>query len=873
MGSVYQAWDPRLRRAVVVKRLNPLYSQYPQLGDWFEREAHLASQIQHPNAITIHDYGFDQGAPYLVMEYLEGPTLADIMHGDQDPGKHPFTPARIYELVSPIANALAKAHSLGIVHRDLKPENVMVIRDAAYGELVKVLDFGIAKLLRDETLSPAGAIVGTPYYMAPEQAGTQAVDARADLYALGVILYEMLAGRRPFEGDVHVVLNQKTNLDSPSLDQAGRKPPVPAALAQVVDRAIRRDPRDRYESAVDMMSALKGAIFPAAAAIRGALGVGGSAARTGPPEPVYSVDELVEILDRAQREHDTGGFLAAFEAIAPALDNGVRDPRLIYLAILSLARCGASRPALEHYRRFRRFLTATEDHSALGARLRKDRFLAAKSGDEREQLGSKAFNAYRLIFARTGGFFPAINAATIAFLKGDGALARNCAEQALSALHSGREDDYWVYATRAEADLILGRSNEVGHSLETALRCPNATVANRVSTLRQLLLLSEKRGEELAALEILRPPACAHYTGHMIDGIGSTPGIDPADEASLRERARELIRAERIGTAFGSLACGADLIVAEELFEAGAELGIVLPFGVETFRRVSVAPAGEVWCAAFDRVLSKVRASNLTIVDEDPCEDQELLFHLASRQAMGMARLRARALQSRSLQIALWNGHDGDGRVGTAADVSAWRALGGTLRHVQVAAPRAGVSVDRKIDAAGTAASRRELVAVIFADVQGFSRIRDRKLLAFFAEWYARLEEILNGRRELLAHANTWGDGLYLVMRDLTQAVAIADSLSRISLDGPHRVRVSLHAGPAFPVYDPIVEKMGFSGSSVSLAARMEACTPEGSVFATESFAALLETAGAPGFRLTYSGLTTLPKGMGQQRMYYIERV
>ncbi|MGH8572828.1 MAG: serine/threonine protein kinase, partial [Gammaproteobacteria bacterium] len=409
----------------------------------------------------------------------------------------------------------------------------MVTRDAAYGELVKVLDFGIAKLVQAaETLTPADAIVGTPYYMAPEQAAQRAVDARADVYALGVILYEMLAGQRPFEGTIHEVLYQKTNVDPPSLMQTGR---VPVVLAEVVERAIRRDPRDRYESIVDMMSALKTAIFPAAAATRRSLGAGPPAARAGPPEPVYSVDELIEILDRAQREHDAGGFLAAFEAIAPTVDHGVRDPRLIYLTILSLARCGASRLALDYYRRFRRFLPATEDHSALGARLRKDRFLAARSGAERERLGSKAFNAYRLIFARTGGFFPAINAATIAFLKGDGLKgdedsARSFAEQALGAIPSRHEDDYWVHATRAEAYLILGRSEEVGRSLGSALCCPNATVANRASTLRQLLLFCEKRGEPADALEILRPPACAHYTGHMIHGIGSTPGIDAADE-------------------------------------------------------------------------------------------------------------------------------------------------------------------------------------------------------------------------------------------------------------------------------------------------------------------------------------------------------
>ena len=195
MGVVYQARDTRLGRLAALKMMRPDWADEPEQRRRFVREARTASSLNHPNILTVYEIDADGGQDYIAMEYVEGGTLADVMKAG------PLEAERALRVAAQVADALGAAHAASIVHRDLKPSNIMM----AAGDRVKVVDFGLAKLSAasptDETadvLTEQGAVVGTTAYMSPEQAAGHAIDGRSILFSLGIILYEMLAGRRPF---------------------------------------------------------------------------------------------------------------------------------------------------------------------------------------------------------------------------------------------------------------------------------------------------------------------------------------------------------------------------------------------------------------------------------------------------------------------------------------------------------------------------------------------------------------------------------------------------------------------------------------------------------------------------------------------------
>ena len=227
MGQVYRARDPRIERDVAIKVLPADYAADAERLRRFEQEAHASGALNHPNVLTLYDVGTADGRPYLVMELLDGETLRDCV------GRGAMPAARACEIAAAIARGLAAAHARGIVHRDLKPENVMVTRDGR----VKILDFGIAKLrVRDPNLdqrtvttplrTAADTMLGTAGYMAPEQIRGEPTDERADLFALGAMLFELLTGRRAFDRESRVeTLNAILHDDVPALGAAAGKRP------------------------------------------------------------------------------------------------------------------------------------------------------------------------------------------------------------------------------------------------------------------------------------------------------------------------------------------------------------------------------------------------------------------------------------------------------------------------------------------------------------------------------------------------------------------------------------------------------------------------------------------------------------------------
>jgi len=258
MGEVWRAEDTRLMRQVAIKILSERIANDPEWKARFLREARTIAQMNHPNIATIYSIEQEADKLFIAMELVEGESLATVL------AQGALEPVEAVRIIRQVAEALAEAHDKGIVHRDVKPDNVIVGKRG-----VKVLDFGIAKQIiattGTPTLTQAGLIVGTPFYMSPEQALGRPVDARSDLFSLGVVLYEALAGKRPFEGEsvtetmMNIIMQEPPELTTVA-------PKVPAALVEIVARALQKKPERRYGSAGEMVDALSRVDFKQPAA-------------------------------------------------------------------------------------------------------------------------------------------------------------------------------------------------------------------------------------------------------------------------------------------------------------------------------------------------------------------------------------------------------------------------------------------------------------------------------------------------------------------------------------------------------------------------------------------------------------------------------
>jgi predicted Ser/Thr protein kinase len=282
MGVVYKVRQVPIGRIVAMKVLSQEMAGDPNWVMRFEREARASSQLQHPNTIRMFDFGKTrEGRLFMTMEFLDGRSLREVIADDA-----PLDPARVLKVLVQCCASLGEAHAAGIIHRDIKPDNVFLLNMGGSPDFVKLLDFSVAKLLQesDGMRTQAGIVFGTPQYMSPEQGRGMPLDARSDLYALGILAFEMLTGYVPFHHDQNPMIVLQMHVQKPV-------PPLPAAVPpivqQVVYRALEKDPSKRHQSAGEMMQHCQQALAqleteraglarPATGAM-GAMGVGGAA--------------------------------------------------------------------------------------------------------------------------------------------------------------------------------------------------------------------------------------------------------------------------------------------------------------------------------------------------------------------------------------------------------------------------------------------------------------------------------------------------------------------------------------------------------------------------------------------------------------------
>jgi class 3 adenylate cyclase len=590
------------------------------------------------------------------------------------------------------------------------------------------------------------------------------------------------------------------------------------------------------------------------------------------PELRTAADWLRAVKNAERR----GELLTAFDLAERGLARHPDDISLKHRAVLALARAGSTEEASRRFEEYGLAKIEAEDVGALRARIVKD-FALAADGEERRSLAARSAGLYAAIFARTGGYYPAINAATLSMIAGDPRRARELAGQVLG-LVGGSGEDYYAAATEVEAQLLLGRVEEAQAALARAAAMRGGDAGAVATTRRQLRLVCDATGIAAEILAPLAGPAVAHYCGHLISAEHVDGRFRAEVEGMVSKRIAEEVRRHPVAHAYGALACGGDVLWAEALLAQGAELHVVLPFARDEFVQTSVAPAGPSWVERFERCLTA--ASTVTYATEDAFLGDDVLYRYGAELAMGLALLRARYLDAEARQLAVWDGAPAQGAAGTAIEVATWQHLG---LPVTIVSPNGPWSTSANAAAPPTNGLPRGRVvrAMLFADVKGFSKLSDEQLPRFARRVLGAFASVLEHQGPTVCSRNTWGDAMYVVLTDAAAAAACAlelqSAMEAVDLAAealpPHlALRLGGHVGPVFHVEDPVTQTLSFMGSHVSRTARIEPVTPPGSVYVTEPFAAALVLAGRNDFVSDYVGHMPAAKDFGRLRMYNLRR-
>jgi class 3 adenylate cyclase/tetratricopeptide (TPR) repeat protein len=589
---------------------------------------------------------------------------------------------------------------------------------------------------------------------------------------------------------------------------------------------------------------------------------------------------------------NNGEFFRAYDLATEALDQFPGNVALAHRAVLSLANAGATALALEKYYEFGLDNRLETDIRSLLGRLKKDQAFA-ESGEARATLFREGRAIYEGAFrtATVAGdpeaYYPAINAATLALFGGDPEAASRLAGKVLDLLepriaalsHSDSFDRYWVLATALEAYLVRGDLDAARALTDSVVTASGDDHAALATTGRQLERIVQAKGLDRGVLGAFEPPTIVHFVGHMIAPPGKAGRFEAVQAVGVATDIAAVLEGMRIGAAYGSLASGADILFAEALLGRGVALNIVLPFAIEDFIEQSVRPAGEEWVGRFKACLEAAKTVRFATEDSYLGDDQ--LFSYCSGLAMGLATLCARHMNAPLMQLAVWDGvASEDAIAGTAADMSRWRDAGhpvtiipcGIHRHADELPPAHRPKV---------APGRRDTRAMLFGDIHGFSKLSDAQLPVFTTRIMGTLGQVARLYEADIAFINTWGDGIFVVFKAAGRAADCAlemqEAMTGIDLEAAGlpdtlRLRLGGHLGPVYELDDPVTDRLNYYGAHVSRAARIEPITPEGCVYVTETFAAVLALHNAAEFSCDYVGNPEMAKHYGRLRMFLLRR-
>lgn len=564
-----------------------------------------------------------------------------------------------------------------------------------------------------------------------------------------------------------------------------------------------------------------------------------------------------------------GDMFSVFELAREGLLEAPDDAEFRYFQTLSLARLGDPHAAIRCYERNRISEIGSEDAIALKARLLKDLALRAAPAD-RKRLFLEASQTYHLASKLDDGYFSAINEATTAFLAGDRAHAVTVADTLIQRPEMMAAASYFAAATLGEAQLLRGDFPAAIAAFTTARSAPDANPGALASTTRQVsimlteLSITPSQCENI--LGAIRPAPILHFCGHMISAQWP-------DLQTLASQISEILDQTGSTVAYGSLACGADILIAEAIVNRGGEVHIILPFAEENFIETSVTKGGEEWLPRYADIRAK--AASIGFATQMPFMDDDNQFAYCSRLAMGTARLRSKSMQTSALQIAVWDGTPATSVAGTAADIDQWSAQKGIGKTITI--PRNRPPLRQILSKSVPQSASRTLRAIIFADFSGFSRLSERLLPGFLNFVMGTIGTVLERHEESVLCRNSWGDAIYCVVETPVEAARIALEiqsaldpvlLQKAGLPEEGGMRISLHCGPMYEDFDPIQKARTYYGTEVTLAARIEPRVPVGAIYTTQQFAALIDMKDEHLFNFEYVGTMELAKSYGARVLY-----
>jgi class 3 adenylate cyclase len=589
---------------------------------------------------------------------------------------------------------------------------------------------------------------------------------------------------------------------------------------------------------------------------------------------------------------DLGHPTLACEILREPVARNEADVEVRWLAALAHARIGAYAQAgtlIDSLLADPAAAARAVDVRSLAGRIAKDRWARLPAGAERDHAGAQALAHYREAWQATRDPFPGINAASLLLLTGDARGSRDLAiDVQQAARNAATLAAHWREATLGEAALLLGEIDAAASHYANAVTAAGNQVGHVASMRRQLRLLREAIDIPAAVSAAVQVPAVVVFTGHMIDAPGTQPARFPASiEMPLAQRIAE--RLELLGAGFGycSAACGADLLFIEAMLARGAEVHITLPFDRGDFIATSVAFAGEAWVDRFEAALQ--RATSVTFGVRERFLGDDALFAYAASLVHGAAVLRAQQLEAEPIMLAAIDRDAGGGIGGTRDTLQSWTRHGLRADYIELAdlsaaaappAARAEHAWMPPIELR-SAPLRREIKTMLFADMVGFSKLREEDTPSFLLNFIGAIADIVHRSPQRPVFVNTWGDGLFLVFDDVDAgadfALLLRDSVLRT--DWPARglpagtsIRIGMHTGPVFPADDPILGRPNFFGSHVIRAARIEPVAAPGAVYVSTEMASVLAADGGQRFATDYLGRLPLAKGFGTDPLYRLRR-